>query len=116
MALIDDPARWERGADYLRIAVRGLPAQGPSLFLKLAQAYDKAGDPEMARTYRNQAKLAGLQIGVKALSGDERSAYFTAVHNLAEDADRRGEVEEAIRHYTDYTASERSGRMHEVGT
>src|SRR5262249_49666517 len=109
LALIDDPARWQRGAEYLRIAARGLPKQGPTLFLKLAQAYEKAGDAEMARTYRNQAKRARLEIGVQSLSGDERSAYFTAVHNLAEDADRRNDLDAAIENYRFYTESERSG-------
>ena len=57
--------------------------------MKLAEAQEKAGNLENARNYRDQAKRAGLLIGVKALTGDERTAYFAAVHWLAEDADRR---------------------------
>src|SRR5262249_43707275 len=37
LALIDDTARWQRGGEYLRLAARGLPALGPSLFSQIAK-------------------------------------------------------------------------------
>src|SRR2546430_12386612 len=49
LALIDDPARWPRGAEYLRVAARGLPQHGPTMFQKVAAAHERAGDAAGAR-------------------------------------------------------------------
>ncbi len=39
LALIDDNARWQRGGEYLRMAARGLPTLGPTIFVQIAQAH-----------------------------------------------------------------------------
>src|SRR5438034_2851247 len=44
LALINDSRRWRRGTEFLRIAARGLRSQGPSIFLQLANAHQKAQD------------------------------------------------------------------------
>ncbi len=41
LALIDDNARWQRGGEYLRMAARGLPALGPTIFVQIAQAHQR---------------------------------------------------------------------------
>ena len=48
LALINDPVRWQRGGEYLRLAARGMPALGPSLFTQIAQAHERAGHAEGA--------------------------------------------------------------------
>ena len=90
LALIDDanPAQRERGAAYLRIAGRGLPARGPAIFQKLA---DTATDPESARGYREQVKRCGMEHGAKNLPADQRQIYFLVLGQLVNDAEKRGD-------------------------
>ena len=73
LALIDDDAQWRRGGEYLRMAAHGMPTQGPTLFVQIAQAQQKAGKPEEARHNLELAKRAGRSIGAKNL-GDARAA------------------------------------------
>src|SRR5262249_7636394 len=109
LALIQDPGRWQRGAEFLGIAARGLPAQGPSIFVQVAQAADRAGDtPACWRCYR-MAQKAGRAVGPKNLSEEERQAYFGAVKLLAENAVHKGDHDEAIENYHLYTECDRSG-------
>jgi tetratricopeptide (TPR) repeat protein len=109
LALINDPARWQRGGEYLRMAARGLPAMGPSIFVQIAQAHQRAGHAEEAWHSYELAKRAGLSVGVGNLSGEERQVYFAAVKTLAEGAAAAGETDMAIENYRLYSESERSG-------
>ena len=36
LALINDSASWQRACQYLRIAARGMPGKGPSIFAQIA--------------------------------------------------------------------------------
>jgi tetratricopeptide (TPR) repeat protein len=109
LALIDDNARWQRGGDYLRMAARGLPSLGPTIFVQIAQAHQRAGHVEEARHNYELAKRAGLAVGPKNLADAERQAYFATVKLLGEDALARGEIDAAIEDYRLYAESERSG-------
>jgi tetratricopeptide (TPR) repeat protein len=109
LALIDDDARIDRGGEYLRLAARGLPALGPSLFTTIAQAHTRAGKPAEARHNYELAKRAGRAIGARELADAERQAYFTAVRMLADDALARGDDAAALENLHLYTESERSG-------
>ena len=84
LALIGDPARWQRGAEYLRIAARGLPAHGPSIHHQIGQAYDRAGDGESAHRSYEQAKQAGRAVGPANLSPEDRQLYFTLLKQLGD--------------------------------
>ncbi|MFO0937794.1 MAG: hypothetical protein U0798_14920 [Gemmataceae bacterium] len=94
LALIDDtnPARRDRGAAYLRIAGRGLPTRGPSIFQKLA---DATSDPETARGYRQQVKRSGMEIGSRNLPADQRQIYFAVLAQLVEDFEKRNQFADA---------------------
>src|SRR5439155_4196493 len=46
LALINDPLRWQRGGEYLRIAARGMPTAGPSIFIQIAEAHKRAGNAD----------------------------------------------------------------------
>jgi tetratricopeptide (TPR) repeat protein len=109
LALLNEPSRWQRGAEYLRLAARGMPQNGPSLYTKVAAAYERAGDADGARRSLDAGKKAGLAVGPKSLSEAERNAFFALVRRLAEDAHARGEFRAAVEDYQLFTQSERSG-------
>jgi tetratricopeptide (TPR) repeat protein len=109
LALINDDARWRRGGEYLRMAARGQPALGPTLFVQIAQAHQRAGHGEGARHNYELAKRAGQSVGAKNLADAERQAYFATVKLLGEDAIARGDLNSAIENYHLYSDSERSG-------
>jgi tetratricopeptide (TPR) repeat protein len=109
LALINDPARWQRGGAYLRMAARGLPAMGPSIFVQIAQAHQRAGHGEEAWHNYELAKRAGLGVGVGNLPAEERQVYFATLKTLAEGAMAAGETDMAIENYRLYSESERSG-------
>ncbi len=98
LALADDtdPARRERGAAYLRIAGRGLPARGPAIFTRLADLATAAGQPDDARSYLEQVKRAGLQVGPANLPADQKPLYSNALKKLSDDAEARKDFESAM--------------------
>jgi tetratricopeptide (TPR) repeat protein len=109
LSLINDDARWQRGGEYLRMAARGLPALGPTLFVQIAQAQQRAGHLQEAMHNYELARRAGQSAGPKNLDEPERQAYFATVKLLAEDAMTRGDLDAAIENFRLYTESERSG-------
>ncbi len=109
LALINDDTRWKRGGEYLRMAARGLPTLGPTLFVEIAKAHQRVGHVDDARHNYELAKRAGKGVGPKNLADAERQAYFATVKLLGEDAMARGDVEGAIENFHLYSESERSG-------
>jgi tetratricopeptide (TPR) repeat protein len=109
LALINDPARWRRGLEYLRTAARGLPAIAPSLYVQVAQASEKGGDVRGAWEAYEMAKQAGRAVGPKNLSDDERRTYFAVVKMLADSARDDGNLDAAIENYLLYAQYERAG-------
>src|SRR5262249_19328282 len=63
LALINDPARWQRGGEYLRLAARGMPATGPTIFKQIAEAHLRNGNGEGARQNYELVKRTGRLIG-----------------------------------------------------
>lgn len=102
LAFIEGGKQVERGMGFLRIAGRGAGVRGPIIFTRLAELADQLGQVDAARGYREQVKRAGLQIGVKSLSGEQRSLYFATLKKLATDAEARGDYETAIDDYRLY--------------
>jgi tetratricopeptide (TPR) repeat protein len=109
LALLADPARWKRGAEYLRLAARGLPQNAPSIYTKVGEAFERAGDADEARRALEAGKRAGLAIGPKSLSEEEQRAFFALVRRLAEDAHARGDLRAAVEDYHVYTQYDRAG-------
>jgi tetratricopeptide (TPR) repeat protein len=109
LALIEDGARWERGGEYLRIAAHGIPAQGPSLFVQIAKAYQRNNNEQGALHNFELAKRAGWSVGAKQLAPSEAQTYFAVVKYLGEVAMARNDVNAAIENFTLYTASPASG-------
>jgi tetratricopeptide (TPR) repeat protein len=109
LALINDPGRWQRGGEYLRMAARGLPAQGPTLHIQIAKASERAGDIDAAWHNYELAKRAGRAAGPKNLTPEDRHGYFAVVKMLAESALAAGNNESAIENYKLYSEHERAG-------
>ena len=109
LALIDDNARWQRGGEYLRLAARGLPTLGPSLFVQIAQAHQRNGRASEAFHSYQLAKRAGRSVGAKSLADGERMAYFSALKYLADEAMGRGDLNEAVEDLQLFSEYERSG-------
>jgi tetratricopeptide (TPR) repeat protein len=109
LALIGDAARWRRGIEYLEIAVRGLPQNGPTILRQIAETYERMGVESEARNAYERGKQAGLALGPKSLPDDERHTYFAIVKRLAEDAVARKDLDAAVANYQLYTAYERAG-------
>jgi tetratricopeptide (TPR) repeat protein len=109
LALIDDNARWQRGGEYLRLAARGQPTLGPSLFVQVAKAHQRAGNEEGALHNFELAKRAGRSVGAKNLADGERHTYFATLKYLGEYALYKGDVDAAIENFQLYTEYERSG-------
>jgi tetratricopeptide (TPR) repeat protein len=109
LALIDDNARWQRGGEYLRMAAHGLPTLGPTIFVQIAQAHQRAGHLDEARHNYELAKRAGKGVGHKNLAEAERQAYFSTLKLLGEDAMARDDLDAAIENFHLYSESERSG-------
>ncbi len=109
LALINDDKRWQRGGEFLRMAARGLPTLGPTLFVQIAQAHQRAGHAAEAHHNFELAKRAGQGVGQKNLDEPERQAYFATVKLLGEEAMSRGDVDAAVENYRLYSESERSG-------
>jgi tetratricopeptide (TPR) repeat protein len=91
------------------MAARGLPTLGPTIFVQIAQAHERAGEADAARRALEEGKRAGLAVGPKALPDDERHAYFALVKRLAEDAHARGDFRAAAEDYQLYALYERAG-------
>ena len=109
LALINDPARWRRGTEFLRIAARGLVSQSPSIFLQIANAHQKANDAAGVWDNYELAKKAGRAVGSQNLTDESRKVYFDIVKVLGEDARSRDEVDAAIENYQLFAESDRSG-------
>jgi hypothetical protein len=108
--LLSDPQQWRHGVELLRIAARGLPQQGPALLRAAAQAAEQQGDQTLAQELLSQLLALARQLGVKELSPEAREAYFAVVRQQAERAYNAGNVPEAIRYFTLYTESDKSGQ------
>jgi tetratricopeptide (TPR) repeat protein len=109
LALINDSRRWRRGAEFLRIAARGLRSQAPSIFLQIANAHQKAQDAAGVWDNYELAKQAGHAVGPQNLSDESRKVYYDIVKLLAEDARSRDDTDAAIENYQLLAESDRSG-------
>jgi hypothetical protein len=90
-----DPDRRDRGMGYLRVAARGLADRAPGLYTKLAQTYEKHGDPENAARALEAVKQVGQSAGAANLPKDQRQFYLDALRKLAAAAESKGDVPHA---------------------
>src|SRR5205807_2694929 len=71
-ALLDHPQEWQRGCEYLRIAVNGMPLQAANLYIQIGQTHAKHGDtPGMCANYQKAMQI-GRAIGVQNLAAADK--------------------------------------------
>jgi tetratricopeptide (TPR) repeat protein len=87
----NDPDRRERGEGYLRVAARGLPDHGPSIFKRLADASEKRGDLRAMRGYTEGIRDTGMRVGPGNLARDQRDIYLKALQRLAAMVEQEGD-------------------------
>jgi len=109
LTLFADPERWRRGAEFMRIAARGLPDKSLSIYFQIAQACQRHGDEEGARRHYEMVKLLGREIGLDNLNAEDKKAYFATVKYLAESAYAAEDYDRAIDNFVLYTESDQSG-------
>jgi hypothetical protein len=113
LALLEDPGRWQRGCEYLRLAARGLPLQAPGIYLQIAQACEKAGDLEAMWTNSRRAMVAGRAAGaaLQALPAEDQKALFTAVKKVGERAVAENQNDVALEAFKFYSQYEGAGKL-----
>jgi hypothetical protein len=109
LALVNDPQRWQVGCEYLRIAANGLPAQGPTICLTIAQAHEKAGNFGEVWYYYELGKRMGRAAGPDNLGAEDKQTYYAMLKALGEDAAKRGDNEAAIENFRLFASYERAG-------
>ena len=113
LALLENRERWQRGAEYLRIAARGLPQLGPGIYIQIAQAHEKAGD--QAGMWANYQR--GMQLGralgpqLQALPAEEQKALFANVKKIGETAMAGGQIDAALEAFKLYSQYEGAGKL-----
>lgn len=110
LPMLERPDEWQRGALLVRIAAHGQAERGPTMFLKLAEVAAKYGDAAAAQNFRKQARTYGQEFGPTNLPPDQKTAYFSIVKKLGEEAAAAKDWKEAIYNYTLYSQSEASGK------
>ncbi len=107
--LINEPARLQRGVEFLAIAATGLQAEAPRIWHTIAEAWEKNGNPAGAALARHQGKQAGLIVGHKQLPDASRHAYFAMLKTLADDSERAGDLDAAAGNLSLFAEYDRSG-------
>ena len=109
IALLEQKKELARGAEYLDIAVSGLPQHAPFLMVQVGKAFAQQGQEVEAESYFDKAVVMGRKIGHKNLQDADRLAYFSALKFLADSSLHRKENDKAIEYYHLFAQFERSG-------
>jgi tetratricopeptide (TPR) repeat protein len=95
-ALLSDAVKWRRGVEYLRLAADSWPQHAPSLFVQIAQACEKYGEPDEAHRAYESMKDVVLAVGPQNLPTDEATTFYLTIKRLADEAATRGDPQGAI--------------------
>lgn len=109
LALLEQKKELVRGAEYLDIAVSGLPQHAPFLMVQVGKAFAQQGQESDAESYFEKAVAMGRKSGHKNLQDQDRFAYFSALKFLADSYLHRKETDKAIEYYHLFAQFERSG-------
>ena len=109
LALLEQQKELARGAEYLDIAVAGLPQHAPFLMVQVGKAFAQQGQEAEAESYFEKAVAMGRKSGHKNLQDQDRLAYFSALKFLADSYLHRKETDKAIEYYHLFAQFERSG-------
>ena len=109
LALLEQQKELKRGAEYLDIAVTGLPQHAPFLMVQVGKAFAQQGQEAESESYFEKAVAMGRQSGHKNLQDQDRLAYFSALKFLADSYLHRKDTDKAIEYYHLFAQFERSG-------
>jgi len=109
LALLEQKKELVRGAEYLDIAVSGLPQHAPFLMVQVGKAFAQQGQESDAENYFEKAVAMGRKSGHKNLQDQDRFAYFSALKFLSDSYLHRKETDKAIEYYHLFAQFERSG-------
>jgi hypothetical protein len=113
LALLENREHWRRGCEYLRLAAHGLPLLAPGIYIQIAQAYEKAGDPQgMWDNYQRGMKL-GRALGpqLQALPPEEQQTLFANVKKIGESALAANQLDAALEAFKLYSQYENAGKL-----
>lgn len=99
MNRIEDAERWQHGLEFLKIAVRGLRDESPSILRQIAEVYQREGNEDEAWKTYHEAYEIGKKIGHQNLSEEERQTFFHIVRLLGERALAQEKYQDALKYY-----------------
>lgn len=109
VALLGDSQQWQRGCAYLRIAANGMPLQGATLYIQIAQAHEKHGDKDGLWQNYQKAMQIGRNIGVQNLQTADKEALFATVKKIGEQALTESRLDAALEAFKFYSQYESAG-------
>jgi tetratricopeptide (TPR) repeat protein len=109
LALIDNPQRWQRGCEYLRLAARGLATEAPSIYLEIGKVHEKNGDKTGPWRYCQLAMQSAKAVGVANLKPEDAQKLFAIVKQLGEEAMAQGRIDDALEAFKFYSQNEKAG-------
>lgn len=109
LAILEQKKELVRGAEYIDIAVSGLPQHAPFLMVQVGKAFAQQGLEAEAESYFEKAVAMGRKTGQKNLQDQDRLAYFSALKFLADSYLHRKDTDKAIEYYHLFAQFERSG-------
>jgi tetratricopeptide (TPR) repeat protein len=109
LALLEAPEGWQRGCAFLRLAARGMPAQGPNIYIQLAKIHESHDDPEGRWQHFRRAMQVSRKAGIANLKEEDRAGLFAAVKLLGEHEMSVGNVGAALEAFKFYSQFERAG-------
>lgn len=109
LALLEQKKELARGAEYLEIAVFGLPQHAPFLMVQVGKAFTQNNQESEAESYFEKAVTFGRKMGHKNLHDQDRFAYFSALKFLADSFLHRKNADKALEYYHLFAQFERSG-------
>ncbi len=110
LSLLDHPAQWQRGCEYLRIAARGLPALAPSLYIQVAHANEKHDNLPSMWSHYFRAMVMGRALGAAKIPAPDQKAFFEAVKAIGDRAKQAGQIDLALEAFKFLSQSDFSSR------
>ncbi|MEI7685763.1 MAG: hypothetical protein WCL32_12115 [Planctomycetota bacterium] len=109
VALLDDDQQWRRGAEFLRIAARGLPTEAATLYTTIAKAHEKFGDAAGMWVNYQKAMQVGRAVGVENMAPADRQNLFVVVKHVGERAMAENQLDAALDAFKFYSQKEDAG-------
>lgn len=109
VSLLEDAHQWRRGAEFLRIAARGLPLEAPAIYISIAKAHEKFGDTAGMWANYQKAMQVGRAVGVDKLAVVDRQNLFAVVKQVGERAMAEDQLDAALDAFKFYSQKDDAG-------